>query len=237
MNFKLVLEELSKFSVWSVLFRIVLATILGGLIGLERENVGRAAGLRTYILVCLGATVTVLVELYTVYDLGLTSDPMRLSAQVISGIGFLGAGTILTRNDSQVIGLTTAAGLWTTACIGLAVGIGFYWLAGISFGVEFLSMSLLKHLVHHKEIQTYYVEVDERSALNQVCDLLSDHGYTQKIVPAASGAAENVGIVCTDTAVSPDDPFWDEVRHMEHIVFAVSETKLNGKRKGRDGNR
>ncbi len=106
--------------------RLVLALLLGGLVGLEREAKGHAAGLRTHILVCLGSTLIMLTGLHlAAHYQGGELDPTRLAAQVISGIGFLGAGTIIQLRDS-VRGLTTAAGLWAAAGIGLAVGSGFY---------------------------------------------------------------------------------------------------------------
>lgn len=109
----------------SICLRIVIAIFIGGLIGLEREAKNQPAGCRTYMLVCLGACLVMMTNQYicTIYSNG---DPSRLGAQVVSGIGFLGAGTILVTRNNQVRGLTTAAGLWSSACIGLAVGIGFY---------------------------------------------------------------------------------------------------------------
>lgn len=110
-----------------VIIRIVLSCVLGGLIGLERESVNRPAGFRTHILVCMGATLVMLTGIYmfNIYRNVSDLDPTRLGAQVISGIGFLGAGTIM-REGLTVRGLTTAASLWGVACIGLATGSGFY---------------------------------------------------------------------------------------------------------------
>ncbi|MBC7075066.1 MAG: MgtC/SapB family protein [Syntrophomonadaceae bacterium] len=110
-----------------IIFRLVLAAVLGGLIGLERESLNRPAGLRTYTLVCLGSALAMVVSLdmYFQYYQTVNADPGRIAAQVVSGIGFLGAGTIL-REGATVRGLTTAAGLWVVACIGLAVGAGLY---------------------------------------------------------------------------------------------------------------
>lgn len=114
-------------SVYEVIFRLTLACILGGLIGLERESLNRPAGLRTYTLVCVGSALAMVVslEMYFQYYQTVNADPGRIAAQVISGIGFLGAGTIM-REGATVRGLTTAAGLWVVACIGLAVGAGLY---------------------------------------------------------------------------------------------------------------
>ncbi len=107
-----------------ILLKLILAMALGGLIGIEREHKHRPAGLRTHILVCVGACLTMMISEYMVKD-GLSTDVSRLGAQVISGIGFLGAGTILREGD-RVRGLTTAATLWAIACVGLAIGIGYY---------------------------------------------------------------------------------------------------------------
>ncbi|MGI6452079.1 MAG: MgtC/SapB family protein [Syntrophomonadaceae bacterium] len=114
-------------SITEIIFKLALASILGGLIGLERESLNRPAGLRTYTLVCVGSTLAMIVsiDIYLQYYQTTNADPGRIAAQVISGIGFLGAGTIL-REGATVQGLTTAAGLWVVACIGLAVGAGLY---------------------------------------------------------------------------------------------------------------
>ncbi len=109
----------------SVIFRVCLAMILGGILGIERGRKHRPAGFRTYMLVCLGTTVVMMTNQYAYEQFGV-GDPVRMGAQVISGIGFLGAGTIIVTGHNQVRGLTTAAGLWAAACIGLAIGIGFY---------------------------------------------------------------------------------------------------------------
>lgn len=107
-----------------ILIKLILAVLLGGVIGIEREHKHRPAGLRTHILVCVGACLTMMISSFMVGE-GLSTDVSRLGAQVISGIGFLGAGTILREGD-RVRGLTTAATLWAIACVGLAIGIGYY---------------------------------------------------------------------------------------------------------------
>lgn len=119
------LEYLREMNMVSIVFRIVLAIVVGGVLGLERGRKNRPAGFRTYILVCLGAALVMMTNQYVYIEFN-ASDPVRLGAQVISGIGFLGAGTIILTGRNQIKGLTTAAGLWTSACLGLAVGIGFY---------------------------------------------------------------------------------------------------------------
>lgn len=113
----------------SVVFRLFLATVLAAAIGFERGKKRHAAGLRTHVVVCIGAASVMLVNQYLCLYFNSAADPARLGAQVISGIGFLGAGTIIItghQRTQQVKGLTTAAGLWASACMGLAIGIGFY---------------------------------------------------------------------------------------------------------------
>ena len=109
-----IIEYLSELNLVTTVIRLVLAMIVGGVVGIERGKQGRAAGMRTHILVCVGSALTVMIGIY-MYNLGMSTDPMRISAQVISGIGFLGVGTILLKGRFQITGLTTAAGLWAKA--------------------------------------------------------------------------------------------------------------------------
>ena len=128
-----------------IILRLFTATILGGLIGMERENRRRAAGFRTHILVSVGAALAMVSSEY-IFNLyrGITNlDPARLGAQVISGIGFLGAGTII-REGSNVKGLTTAATLWTVSCVGIAAGMGFYEAAIVATVIIYLTLVLLR---------------------------------------------------------------------------------------------
>ena len=118
---------------WRAVLKVGLAIVIGGIIGMERRKQGRAAGMRTHILVCLGATLTSMTGVYAYTTLGFTGDPLRVAAQVISGIGFLGVGTILIKGRFQITGLTTAAGLWCGAAIGIALGIGFL-MFGVAIG-------------------------------------------------------------------------------------------------------
>jgi len=130
------MADVQELTVWSMMLRLLLAVAAGGLIGLERETKHRAAGFRTYMLVALGATVTMLLAQYLSWMVEgpwlhlvknvVPTDVSRLGAQVINGVGFLGAGTIIVTHRQEIQGLTTAAGLWASACMGLAIGVGFY---------------------------------------------------------------------------------------------------------------
>ena len=117
--------EPRELTLLSVILRVLVAAILSGIIGLERGMKNRPAGLRTYMLVCVGSCLIMLTNQY-LFQVSGAGDPMRLGAQVVSGIGFLGAGTIIVTKHNQIKGLTTAAGLWASAGVGLALGVGFY---------------------------------------------------------------------------------------------------------------
>lgn len=162
---------LANSSIAQLMFRLLLAALFGALIGLEREHTHKPAGLRTHILVCVGACLVMLTSeyLYKMYHaLSPNMDIARLGAQVISGIGFLGAGTII-RNGNSVTGLTTAASLWAVACIGLATGIGYYLGATIATIVIFLILAYCKTMYHtsegHTLTSTFHIKMNYSSEL------------------------------------------------------------------------
>lgn len=128
----------------AVVVRLLLSLLLGGILGFERGLKNRPAGLRTYILVCMGSCIVMMTNQY-IYQVYNTGDPVRMSAQVISGIGFLGAGTIIVTRRNQIKGLTTAAGLWASACVGLAIGIGLYEVAFFGGLSIFVVLTFLGH--------------------------------------------------------------------------------------------
>ena len=116
------LHTIREITYGTIFFRLFLSIVIGGVLGLERGRKSRPAGLRTYILVCLGSTVVMMTNQYVSQCMN-TGDPVRMGAQVLSGIGFIGAGSIMKTGRNQVRGITTAAGLWAAACIGLTIGI------------------------------------------------------------------------------------------------------------------
>ncbi len=173
MTLEKIVAMLSDFNTVSVIVRLVLATLLGGVIGMERGKHGRPAGLRTHILVCVGAALMALTGLFLSQKLGLASDVARLSAQVVSGIGFLGAGMIMVRNGSIITGLTTAAGMWATAAIGIAVGYGFYIGTVIAVLLSLFSMTVLSRLESTQKNAAYvYVELPDLTLADKVAGIL-----------------------------------------------------------------
>ena len=225
------IEYMQEFNIVTVAVRLVLAMIIGGVIGLERGKQGRAAGMRTHILVCIGAALTVMIGFYLYTVLEMTTDPMRIAAQVISGIGFLGAGTIFIKGRFQITGLTTAAGLWATAAIGLALGAGFYAGALITFVFIVLSVTIF-HRLEYKITKRYnrfgiYVEIgsDElvRTAINALCELYRVTDI--QVTPPRSGKAGNVGIegnvYITGSKKTTPDEVAKRLEELEFIIFAV----------------
>ena len=142
----------------AVALRIVVAVLCGGALGLERGLKHRPAGMRTYMLVCVGACLIMLTNQY-LFQVTQVGDPMRLGAQVVSGIGFLGAGTIVVTRYNRIKGLTTAAGLWSAAGVGLALGVGFYEAALIAGLAIFVVMTLLQRWDDNLHSKTRAVEI------------------------------------------------------------------------------
>lgn len=139
------LHTIREITYGTIFFRLFLSIVIGGVLGLERGRKSRPAGLRTYILVCLGSTVVMMTNQYVSQCMN-TGDPVRMGAQVLSGIGFIGAGSIMKTGRNQVRGITTAAGLWAAACIGLAIGIGFYEVAIAGGILIFIVLSLMQNI-------------------------------------------------------------------------------------------
>lgn len=150
--------EIREVTYAAIVFRIIAAIILGGTIGLERGLKNRPAGLRTYMLVCVGACLIMMTNQYINQVYG-TGDPVRMGAQVVSGIGFLGAGTIVVTKRNQIKGLTTAAGLWAAAAVGLAIGIGFYEAAIVGGGAIFVVLTVMHSWDNRMHRNSRFVEI------------------------------------------------------------------------------
>ncbi len=171
-----VFDPLRTITFASVFLRLVMAFFCGGIIGAEREWKRRPAGFRTHILICLGATMTTLTSQYLVFELGYNADIGRLGAQVVAGVGFIGAGSILVTRRQHVKGLTTAAGLWAVAIVGLAIGSGYYEVSIVATVLIFVAESLFifwdRNRIQSVSEINLYLEYSEKSALEnilQVC--------------------------------------------------------------------
>ena len=164
----------------SIILRLTLATICGGVLGAERGRKRRPAGLRTHILVCIGAAMVMITSQYMTDILKISTDASRMGAQVISGIGFLGAGTIMVVGKNEVKGLTTAAGLWACACMGLAIGIGFYEGAIIScvflIGVVTVLHKFDLYSRTHSKILDVYAEIKHITGVTNFLNTVKSDG-------------------------------------------------------------
>ena len=186
------IEYFRELNFASVVLRILCAMAVGGIVGLDRERKGRAAGFRTYMLVALGAALTVMLGQYLsvmletvwadkVAELDLKTDVVRFGAQVINGVGFLGAGTIIVTGRQQVKGLTTAAGLWASACLGLAIGAGFYECVFIGFVLILVCMKLLPKIedfVTSKALNmNIYISMDSVECLGNIINCFKESNF------------------------------------------------------------
>lgn len=183
------ITQIHTLSFEEVLLRLALAVLCGGLIGMERERRGRPAGLRTYTIVCLGATLTMLLSQYNAAMLSgpwaaldAQTDISRFSAQVINGVGFIGAGTVLTTDRQKTKGLTTAACLWASACMGIAIGAGFYTGVLIGYVVIFVVVCVLPvfegMLRNRTKNMDLTLGMEQLDGIRQVIDCLKQRNVT-----------------------------------------------------------
>lgn len=217
--------SLRDLNLLSVTVRLLLAMLFGGTVGLERGFRQRAAGLRTHMLLCVGAASTMLVSqfMYASYGVG---DPARLSAQVLSGIGFLGAGTIIITRRNQVKGLTTAATLWATACMGLAVGVGFYECALIMYVLLILILLAVSVLDNrYLKIPTStacYLEVKREAGLGDAIGFVHSIGWTvREIKEFPSGRPEVLAVrmdLESDQATRKDLDTMQRLRELDSVI-------------------
>lgn len=195
---------------WEIVIRLILSAIAGGIVGMEREASNRPAGLRTHILVTLGSALIMLISMYGFQGLGTGNsggEPARLAAQVVSGIGFLGAGTIL-RTGNDIRGLTTAASIWVCGGIGLAIGNGYY-LGGIVTTVIVLfslrSLGFMQKKAHKSQDKLLIVQCKERAGLiGDIGQILGKNSISIK-----------------DIKVNSEDHIEEEEDYMIEIRFMV----------------
>jgi putative Mg2+ transporter-C (MgtC) family protein len=219
----MVFHEITQYS---VIMRILVAIVIGGMLGLERGMKNRPAGLRTYMLVCVGSCLIMMTNQY-IYQFTGAGDPMRLGAQVVSGIGFLGAGTIVVTRHNQIKGLTTAAGLWASAGVGLALGIGFY-EGAITAGVSiYLILTILQKLEDrvHKKIRVLELYVELRTSVSIAEFLQSLRALDLKLEniqfePEGSMEVDTRAVILTLKAKRATDhkTLRDKIRRIDGVV-------------------
>ena len=225
-----IVAYLRDLNIVTILIRLILAMLFGGALGLERGKQGRAAGMRTHIFVCLGATLTTMIGFYAVSVLGSSGDPLRVAAQVISGIGFLGVGTILIKGRFQITGLTTSAGIWVVGAIGLALGAGFYEGALIGFASTMATITLIGKLEGklNKKYSRFgiYVEIKSDKNVRKTIDFLKENLNVSdiQVTSPRSGTPGNVGIeanVHNKTMSTNPDYVAKLLEEQEEVVFAL----------------
>jgi putative Mg2+ transporter-C (MgtC) family protein len=218
--------ELASFQEWELVVRLLVAAVLGSFIGIERERLAWAAGLRTHMLVSVGACLIMIVSAYgfnSVLNSHVVLDPSRVAAQVVSGIGFLGAGTILLRGEI-VRGLTTAASLWAVAAIGLAVGSGLYVEATAATVIMLAILTAVKPfeewLQHRNRQYELYLWADPQTVS---IDVLNDVlGYRAKRItrfvraPDEDGASDKIQL---SMARLPSDELTDVLNTLGALPF------------------
>jgi len=194
--------NLAELTPGTVVVKVIFAMICSGILGMQRTKKRRAAGVRTYMLVCLGASLTIMTSQFIAAEVGQT-DISRLGAQVVSGIGFLGAGTILFTGYKQIKGLTTAAGLWASACLGLAIGAGFIYGALLTCLAVFFCMTIMEKVEHDfimksktihvfilfksmNELTPFLAFLKEKQYTIDDFDTLSQNAATQSVILSLS---------------------------------------------------
>lgn len=222
-----VVEFEKELNLYTVILRIVLAVVFGGIIGFERGKHGRQAGMRTHILVCIGGTLASLIGVYSTEVLGFGGDPFRVSAQVVSGIGFLGAGMIIVKSDRMITGLTTAAIMWATAIIGIAVGLGFYSGALLATVACFFTAAVLTRVDRRRKTSVrVYIEVNRLDRLETVLEkirtLLPAEAFIETTAPK-SGTGGNMGITVITTDMTDYESFKKEIKATDAVHFIIQD--------------
>ena len=219
---------------WELIFRLILATVLGGIVGIERGSGDRPAGFRTHILVCAGSALLMLISMYGFddYNEGIgvakTRDSARIAAQVVSGIGFLGAGTIM-HEGVTVRGLTTAASLWMIAAIGLATGAGMYVLSIVSTIIMMITLvtfhSWEKRFAGSSKNARKFIRVvanNEPGIITCITSYLTENGIAVKTLNVKNNSRKNEIVLELYLKVSKENDCGDIIRGMQSIAGIIS---------------
>lgn len=224
--FEQIKTVLTEFSWASTLIRLLLSAVLGGIIGYERGKHGRAAGFRTHIILCVGSALTALCGIHFAQALGLDVDATRIASSVVSGIGFLGAGAIILKNKVTITGLTTAAGMWTTAAIGIAAGAGFYSGAVIATVILYCATTFFTMFEKsRKAIATFHIEIEDAHNVNRVVgeirNTLDNIIDLQIQEPKASVEGAVALLVTTDNSKKKAESLLPSVKDIPGVLFVI----------------
>ena len=211
----------------AIIVRLLLTSVCSGILGYEREKRNQAAGFRTYILVSNASALVMMTNAFIFRATG-AGDPVRMGAQVISGIGFLGAGAILVTRSRRVRGLTTAAGLWSSAIIGMALGAGYYTAALACSLFTYITLKFLStidlHINRHPYMMTFYCEIDARRNLTDLIRYAQEKGYRIRDIETTSLTADSFGpsqitlSIYTDGKVDAET-LLTELEHVDGVRF------------------
>ena len=219
-----VFDGLRELTIATVILRVILATMCGALVGIERSYNNRAAGFRTHMLVCIAASIAAMTGIYLYIYEGIPTDPSRLPAQIISGLGFIGGGTIFVTSKKNVVGLTTAAGLWASGIVGLCIGGGFYeggiLAAFMIICAETRFFGLIPKVSHLADF-TIAVNYTHTEALDRTMRFLKDHRMRIRNLQIEG---EGDGEAYVYTAVLTIRPY----EKMDEEVMKDSIEKLDG---------
>lgn len=225
--------DVDSINLVSISIRLLLAIIIGGIIGTERDYKNQAAGIRTHMLVSMGAAIIMMTNQY-IFEMypEANIDITRMGAQVVSGIGFLGAGTILVTNNNRVRGLTTAAGLWAAAAIGLAIGIGFYEMAilgGIGLIVVMSMLYPFKQFIQDKaEVDEVALIIYTRNDFDGLIDFINNSDAKiadmNVVDDFDADSKHHVNILKITLSINNNfdlDEFLDEIKVLENVSHVI----------------
>jgi putative Mg2+ transporter-C (MgtC) family protein len=222
-----IIAAASQFTTFGIFVRLGMACMAGGLVGIERDARNKGAGIKTHVLVCVGSALCMLVGQYVYLQIPGSADITRIGSSVVSGVGFLGVGTIISTENRGVRGLTTAAGLWACACIGLAAGAGF--IAGVLVAMLYVMFTLLVLRYFDKALNRLsrdfdlYVEIDENHNVKHFLHELRrmDVSYTNVrfTKSAAPGDGPIVMLSCQSDRVAQRDSVVESLRDLEYVRY------------------
>ena len=222
------LNPLRELTTVSAIVRMLMATLVGAVIGLERSAKNRPAGFRTHILVCLGAAAAMMTGLYVFLELKLPTDVSRISAAVISGLGFIGAGTIVVTKKMSIKGLTTAAGLWATGIIGLAIGAGYYELGFVGMVMVLLAETVFNSIgqrIHHTPEYAVEIYYNEKTCLDEVLRYCKDSRMTIANLKIHTLDGKGPSLYAAEVKVRGNtrpEPLTEHISHMAGVVSVAA---------------